>query len=106
MDTSAQLSHRRNWFEPAAVSTRSSTADLANIKHMPDSSPDIDAYDTPRIVGVREGREIIGGNGDCFPLVRSGVSSVTGGIFESRNERGFGGGGVIGLGIWEDSCLL
>jgi hypothetical protein len=72
------------------VSTRSSTADLANIRHMPDRIPDIDAYDTARMVGVREWNELIDTR-DCFLFVRSGVSSVARVILEIGDERGRGG---------------
>lgn len=52
-ETRTHDSQRRNWFLPPNVSRSSSTPLFANIRHIPDMMPDIDAYDMARSIRVR-----------------------------------------------------
>src|ERR1700722_12669129 len=74
---------------------RSSTPDLAKIRHIPDRMPDVDAYDIERKSGVREGgtflavvelvAETVDAAEDVVPRLRtsSGVRSVVKSAIES-----------------------
>jgi hypothetical protein len=55
--------------------------DFAKRRHIPERRPEMDAYDTARRVGVRDGRSVINERvGEVFPYFASamrGVFSVT-----------------------------
>jgi hypothetical protein len=87
--------------------SRSSTADFAKTRHMPDRMPDVDAYDIERRSGVREGRifcitELVTENVDAAEDAgtrlrsSSGVRSVVRSALESvriiRGDDGRDGG--------------
>jgi hypothetical protein len=88
--------------------SRSSMPDLANIRHIPDRIPDVEAYDIERRSGVRENRTFLGvvelitetvdAAEDAGPRLRtsSGVRSVVKSVIESvrimRGDDGRDGG--------------
>ena len=57
--------------------------DFAKRRHIPERRPDIDAYDTARRVGVRDGRSVINErDGETFPYFASAMR----GVFSETSE--------------------